>query len=76
MLPVRFRFLHHTGNTAPETRPLYFGPIDGDKTTEATLYRQLDRTFARYRRPDELINVLNRLNVRSDDTHFSFQINR
>jgi hypothetical protein len=40
VLPVRFRFLPHTGNTTPEAVPLYFGPIDGDKTTEATLYRQ------------------------------------
>jgi len=36
----------------------------------------LDRKIARYRRPDQLINVLNRLNVRSDDTHLSFQINQ
>jgi hypothetical protein len=36
----------------------------------------LDWTFARYRRPNQLMNVLNRLNVRSDDTHFSFQISR
>src|SRR5579863_9337570 len=40
VLPARFRFPHHTGNTAPETLPLYFGPIDADKTTEATLYKQ------------------------------------
>jgi len=36
----------------------------------------LDRTFVRYRRPDQLINILNCLNVRSDDTHLSFQISR
>ena len=39
VLPARFRFLHHPGNTAPEV-PLYFDPIDADKTTEATLYSQ------------------------------------
>ena len=34
----------------------------------------LDRTFARYGRPDQLINVLNCLNVRSDDTHSRFRL--
>jgi hypothetical protein len=48
----------------------------GTKQPRQPFIDSFDRTFARYRRPDELINVLNRLNVRSDDTHFSFQINR
>ena len=48
----------------------------GTKQPRQPFIDSLDRTFARYRRPDELINVLNRLNIRSDDTHLSFQISR
>jgi hypothetical protein len=48
----------------------------GTKQPRQPFIDSLDRTFARYRRPDQLIKVLNRLNVRSDDTHLSFQISR
>ena len=48
----------------------------GTKQPRQPFIDSLDRTFARYRRPDQLINLLNRLNVRSDDTHVSFQISR
>jgi hypothetical protein len=48
----------------------------GTKQPRQPFVDSLDRAFARYRRPDQLTNVLNRLNVRSDDTHLSFQISR
>jgi hypothetical protein len=48
----------------------------GTKQPRQPFIDSLDRTFARYRRPDQLIHVFNRLNVRSDDTHLSFQISR
>jgi hypothetical protein len=33
-----------------------------------------DRTFVRYGRPDQLINIVNRLNIWSDDTHLSSKL--
>ena len=38
------------------------------------LIDSLDRTFVRYRCPDQPINILNRLDVCSDETHLYFQI--
>ena len=46
------------------------------KQSRQPVIDSLDRPFARYRRPDQLMNVFNRLNVRLDDTHFYFQISR
>jgi hypothetical protein len=44
----------------------------GTKQPRQSFIDRLDRTFARNRCPDQLINVLNGLNVRSDDIHLSF----
>jgi len=46
----------------------------GTKQPRQPFIDSLDRAFARYRRPDQLINVLNRLNLRSDDTHSPFRL--
>jgi hypothetical protein len=48
----------------------------GTKQPGQPFIDSLDRMLARYRRPDQLINILKRLNVRSDDTHLFFQISR
>ena len=46
----------------------------GTKQPRQPFIDGLDRTFARYRRPDQLINVLNRLNARSDDSYSPFRL--
>jgi len=48
----------------------------GTKQARQPFIDGLNRMLARYRCPDQLINALNRLNVRSDDTHLFFQISR
>ena len=60
----------------PKFSPSISAQSMGTKQPRQPFIDSLDRTFARYRRPDQLINVLNRLNVRPDDTHVSFQISR
>jgi hypothetical protein len=40
----------------------------GTKQPRQPFIDSLDRTFARYRGPDQLIEILNSLNIRSDDT--------
>ena len=53
----------------PKFSPSISAQSMGAKQPRQPFIDSFDRTFARYRRPDQLINVLNRLNVRSDDTH-------
>ena len=48
----------------------------GTKQPRQPFVNSLNRTFARYRRPDQLINVPSRLNVCPEDAHRSFQISR
>jgi hypothetical protein len=46
----------------------------GTKQPRSPLIDSLDRSFARYRRPDQMVNILNRLDVGSDDTHLSSKL--
>jgi hypothetical protein len=46
----------------------------GTKQPWSSFVNSFDRSFVRYRRPDQLINIVNRLNVCSDDTHLSSKL--
>jgi hypothetical protein len=46
----------------------------GTKQPWQPFVNSFDRTFVGYRRPDQLINIVNRLNIGSDDTHLSSKL--
>src|SRR5215471_14499119 len=63
VLPTRSHSLRRIGTQHPQFFRLDSDPIDGDKTAVVALCKQLRSDFVRYRRPDQLINIVNRLDI-------------